>query len=100
MTTRACYADGEIGLVATVLSECMRDFRKAVRKWKRSPSEETKKEVNRMHEVIIRNRFAPYVPIDLEDTCWKEYLEEIGGVDAHQKAVRIGCFHSPKNRKR
>lgn len=100
MTTRKHFKDRELGLAEAVLSECMEDFCRAVRAWKRSPSEETKKEVNRMHEVIIRNRFAPYVPIDLEDTCWKEYLEEIGGVDAHQKAVRIGCFHSPKNRKR
>lgn len=86
MTLRARYDDGEIGLAAMVLSECMRDFRKAVREWKKHPSEETKKDVNRMHEAIIRNRFAPYVPIDLEDACRKTYREEMGGVDADRNA--------------
>ena len=87
MTTRACYEDSEIGLAATVLSECMRDFRKAVREWKRNPSEETKKEVNRMHAVVIRNRFAPYVPIDLENACLKTYRKEMGGENAHKKSA-------------
>lgn len=82
MTLRACYEDGEIGLVAMVLSECMRDFRKAVREWKRHPSEETKKEVNRTHAVVLRNQFAPYVPVDLHEACRKAYWEEMGGVDA------------------
>lgn len=79
MTSRACYEDGEIGLAATVLLECMRDFRKAVRKWKRHPSEETKKEVNFRHAVVLKNRFAPYVPVDLNEACRKAYWEEMGG---------------------
>lgn len=93
MTTRACYEDGEIGLAATVLSECMNDFRHAVREWKKHPSEETKKDVNMRHEVIIKNRFATYVPIDLEDACRKTYREEMGGENAHKKAVRICASH-------
>lgn len=93
MTTRACYDDGELGLAATVLSECMRDFRKAVRSWKIHPSEETKKEVNICHGVIIKNRFAPYVPVDLDEACRKAYLEEMGGEDAHKKAIRICASH-------
>ena len=93
MTTRACYDDGELGLAATVLSECMRDFRKAVREWKKHPSEETKKDVNISHEVIIKNRFATYVPVDLEEACRTAYIDEMGGVDAHKKAVRICASH-------
>lgn len=93
MTTRKCFEDRELGLIGAVLSECMKDFRHAVREWKRCPSEETKKKVNHMHEVIIRNSFAPYVPIDLEDACWKAYLGEMGGIDAHEKAVGICSRH-------
>lgn len=93
MTTRASYGDGEIGLAAMVLSECMRDFRKAAREWKRNPSEETKKDVNICHEVIIKNRFAPYVPVELHEACRKAYIDEMGGVDAHKKAIRICASH-------
>lgn len=93
MTTRACYDDGELGLAEAVLSECMRDFRKAAREWKRNPSEETKKDVNICHEVIIKNRFAPFVPVDLDEACRKAYWEEMGGVDAHKKAIRICASH-------
>lgn len=94
MTTRKHFEDRELGLAGAVLSECMEDFCRAVRAWKRNPCKETKKEVNRMHEAVIRNRFAPYVPIDLEDTCWKAYWEEMGGIDAHKKAVRICLRHT------
>lgn len=93
MTTRASYEDGEIGLAEAVLSECMRDFRKAAREWKRNPSEETKKDVNICHEVIIKNRFAPYVPVNLDEACRKAYIDEMGGVDAHKKAIRICASH-------
>ena len=93
MTTRASYEDGEIGLAGAVLSECMRDFRKAAREWKRNPSEETKKDVNICHEVIIKNRFAPYVPVDLDEACRKAYIDEMGGENAHKKAIRICASH-------
>lgn len=89
MTTRACYDDGELGLSGAVLTDCMHDFRHAVQEWKRNPCEETKKEVNIRHEVIIKNRFATYVPVDLEEACRTAYIDEMGGVDAHKKAVRI-----------
>lgn len=90
---RVRYEDGEIGLAATVLLECMKDFRHAVRAWKRHPSEETKKEVNRTHAVVLRNRFAQFAPIDLDEACWTAYIDEMGGVDAHKKAVRICASH-------
>lgn len=93
MSTKKHYGDRELGLAGAVLSSCMRDFRKAVRAWKRNPSEETKKEVNRTHEVIIKNRFAPFVPIDLDEACRIAYMDEMGGVDAHKKAVRICARH-------
>ena len=93
MTTRKHFEDRELGLAGAVLSECMKDFRHAVRAWKRCPSEETKKEVNIRHEVIIRNRFAPFVPIDLEEACRAVYINEMGGVDAHKKAVGICARH-------
>ncbi|WP_288554141.1 hypothetical protein [uncultured Levyella sp.] len=93
MRLKARYGDGEIVLAAMVLSECMRDFRKAAREWKRNPSEETKKDVNICHEVIIKNRFATYVPVDLEEACRTAYIDEMGGVDAHKKAVRICARH-------
>lgn len=93
MTTRACYEDGEFGFAEAVLSECMRDFRKAALEWKRNPSEETKKDVNICHEVIIKNRFAPYVPVDLDEACRKAYIDEMGGENAHKKAVRICARH-------
>lgn len=87
MTLRVRYEDGEYGLAAMVLSECMRDFRKAVRSWKIHPSEETKKEVNICHEVMIKNRFAPFVPVDLDEACRKAYWDEMGGENAHKKAA-------------
>ena len=87
MSTKSFYSDKEFGLAGAVLSACMRDFRKAVRAWKRQPSEEIKKEVNRTHAVIIQNRFAPFVPADLDEACRKAYWEEMGGIDAHKKAA-------------
>lgn len=97
MTTRASYEDGEIGLAATVLSECMNDFRHAVREWKKHPSEETKKDVNISHEVMIKNRFAPFVPVDLDEACRKAYWDEMGGENAHKKAIRICARHKASN---
>lgn len=93
MTSRVRYEDGEIGLAGTVLAECMKDFRRSVREWKRKPSEETKKEVNRTHAVVLRNWFAPFVPVDLEEACRAVYIDEMGGEDAHEKAVRICSRH-------
>lgn len=97
MTSRVRYEDGEYGLAAMVLSECMRDFRKAVREWKRNLCEKTKKEVNRTHAVVIRNQFAPYVPVDLHEACRKAYREEMGGENDHKKAAGEYTVYPPKD---
>lgn len=89
MTGKKYYADGEEGLVRAVLVECFLDFKRAVRAWRMRPCDRTKREVNRCHEIIIRNRFVPLISADIEEACKAVYWKEMGGIHAHEEAVRI-----------
>lgn len=89
MTGKKYYVDGEEGLARMVLVKCFSDFKRAIRAWRMRPCEKTKKEVNRCHEIIMRNRFVPFVSADIEDACKSVYWKEMGGIHAHEEAVRI-----------
>ena len=77
MTTRIWYGDGEFGLAGAVFSECIKDFRHAIRIWKRFPSEKNKEEVNARYAAIINNAFTPYVPVDVKEVCKQIYELEM-----------------------
>lgn len=80
---------GEIGLIGAVTVVMLKDFRAAVRRFKRQPSPCTKKAVNTCYKNIVTSVCANLVmdEKDWRKRCWEVYLEAMGGEEEHQKAM-------------
>ena len=71
------------------LVDCRTESMRAIRAWRMRPCEKTKREVNCCHEIIMKNRFVPLISADIEEACKAIYWKEMGGIHAHEEAVRI-----------
>lgn len=80
---------GEVGLISAVTVVMLKDFRAAVRRFKRQPSPCTKQAVNTCYKNIATSVCSNLVmdEKDWRKRCWDVFLEAMEGEEEYQKAM-------------